>query len=384
MNFDFMSPSRILVQTKGLVTLGELAKPFGSHALLVTRTKATYNDVAHRALEQAHIKVTRIFSKGEPTIDSLSQSLSIARKNNIDFVVALGGGSIIDTGKMLAALMQNPGDILDYVEVIGEGKPLSVPSLPFIAIPTTSGTGAEATKNGVLSFPSLQAKVSLRSPTMLADLVLIDASLTLSVPKNVTAYTGMDALTQLLEPYVSNQANPITDAFSKEGLVRIARSFKRAYDNLDDIKAREDMALASLFGGLALANAKLGAVHGLAGPLGGMYPIPHGVACAALLPHVVKANINALTKSNPAHPTLERFKDIAILLTNNFQATPNDLILWLTDLCAYMQLPTLKEFKIKKEHAPQIIEKANNSSSMKGNPIKLSDKELKIILRNAL
>jgi alcohol dehydrogenase class IV len=384
MNFDFMSPSRILVKTGGLKDLGSLAKPFGSHALLVTRSKSPANEEAHRYLEQGHIKVTRIFSKGEPTLDSLSQSLSIARKNNIDFVVALGGGSVIDTGKMLAALMQNKGDILDYVEVIGKGIPITNPSLPFIAIPTTSGTGAEVTKNGVLSFPNHQAKVSLRSPYMLADLVLLDASLTLSVPQTITAYTGLDALTQVIEPFVSTMANPISDAFAKEGIILITRSFKKAYNQPHNLEAREDMAIASLFGGLALSNAKLGAVHGFAGPLGGMYPIPHGIACASLLPFVVEANIKALQEIDSNHSILDRYKEIAVLLTGNPKAEALDSVAWLRKLSTYMKIPTLKTFNIKKEHAQEIIEKAKQSSSMKGNPVVLSDDQLKTILFKAL
>jgi len=384
MNFDFMSPNRILVKTNGLLELGSLAKPFGNHALLVGRTSALATENAQRYLEQAHIHVTRVYIKGEPTVDALNQSLSIAKKNKIDFVIAIGGGSVIDSGKMLAALMTNNKDILDYVEVIGKGIPITNPSLPFIAIPTTSGTGAEVTKNGVLNFPEYQAKVSLRSPYMLADLVLLDPTLTLSLPKDITASTGLDALTQVLEPYVSIYSNPISDAFAKAGLSIIARSLKIAYDEPDNLQAREDMAIGSLFGGLALANAKLGAVHGFAGPLGGMYPIPHGVACAALLPSVVRVNINALQKENMHHPILERYKTIAQILTNNPQSTCDDGVLWIQELCKHMNIPKLSAFGIQKEDAKEIIEKTKQSSSIKGNPIVLSDDQLLEILVSAL
>lgn len=384
MNFDFMSPNRILVKTNGLSELGSLAKPFGSHALLVGRTKSVSSDDAQRYLEQAHIKVTRVFIKGEPTIDALNQSLTIAKKNNINFVVAIGGGSVLDSGKMLAALMSNKRDILDYVEVIGKGVPITNPSLPFIAIPTTSGTGAEVTKNGVLSFPEHKVKVSLRSPYMLADLVLLDPALTLSVPKNVTASTGLDALTQVLEPYVSIHANPITDAFAKEGMTIIARSLKIAYDEPNNLQAREDMAIGSLFGGLALANAKLGAVHGFAGPLGGMYPIPHGVACAALLPSVVRMNIKALQEEDKNHPMLERYLTIAQILTNNPDASINDSVKWIQELCNYMEIPSLGNFGITMKNAKEIIQKSKNSSSMKGNSIVLSDTQLEKIIKESL
>lgn len=384
MNFDFMSPNRILVKTEGLQELGTLAKPFGNHALLVGRTKDVAAEDAQRYLEQAHIKVTRVFVKGEPTVDGLNQSLSIAKKNKIDFVVAIGGGSVIDSGKMLAALMTNEKDILDYVEVIGKGIPITNPSLPFIATPTTAGTGAEATKNGVLSFPEYNAKVSLRSPFMLADLVLLDPMLTLSVPKNVTASTGLDALTQVLEPYVSIHANPISDSFAKEGLTFIARSLKEAYDEPRNLQAREDMAIGSLFGGLALANAKLGAVHGFAGPLGGMYPIPHGVACAALLPSVVSANIKALQEIDTQHPILKRYTTIAQILTGNPKATAKDGVLWIQKLCKHMEIPTLRAYGIQIKDAETIIEKAKKSSSMKGNPVVLNDNQLKEILKQSI
>lgn len=383
MNFDFMSPTRIVVKTGGLSSLGSLAKPFGLHALLVCRVNSAATEDAHRYLEQVHIKVTRAYVKGEPTIDSLNQSLSIAKKHKIDFVVSIGGGSVLDTGKMLAALMTNKGEIMDYVEVIGKGIPITNPSLPFIAIPTTSGTGAEVTKNGVLSFPEHQAKVSLRSPYMLADVVLIDASLTLNVPKNITASTGLDALTQVLEPYVSNMANPISDAFAKEGIAIIARSLEKAYDNPDNLAAREDMAIGSLFGGLALANAKLGAVHGLAGPLGGLFPIPHGVACAILLPYVMQANILALQALDENHSILQRFDEIAKIMTNNTQARALDAVVWIKRLCQHMDIPTLKAFGIKEEDFKTIIAHAKKSSSMKGNPIILSDDQLKEILKQA-
>ncbi len=384
MKFEFMTANRIIVETGGIQRLGELAKPYGKHALLVCRSNSTSTDLAMRMLEQIGLKVTPALVKGEPTIDGLNQILSIAKKNAIDFVVAIGGGSALDTGKMIAALMSNDGDVLDYVEVIGKGVPLSKPSLPFIAVPTTSGTGAEVTKNGVVSSPEHHIKVSLRSPYMLAELVLIDPELTLSVPKDVTASTGLDALTQVLEPFVSKHANPITDAFAVEGLKRITRSLKKAYDYPNDLQAREDMAIGSLFGGLALANAKLGAVHGFAGVIGGMFTIPHGVVCAILLPHVVQANIKALKTRDPNHPILSKFDEVAKIMMQNQKATAYDVMTWLNNLCNHFKIPTLAAYQITQKHIEEIVEKSKHSSSMQGNPIELTNDELKAILVKAL
>ena len=384
MKFEFMTANRIIVESGGIDKLGELTKPFGNHVLLACRSNSSSTDKAIRMLEQAGLKVTPAFVKGEPTVDALNQTLTIAKKNNVDVVVSVGGGSVLDTGKMIAALMTNEGDIMDYVEVIGKGMPLTKPSLPFIAVPTTSGTGAEVTKNGVVSSVEHHLKVSLRSPYMLADVVLIDPQLTISVPKNITASTGLDALTQVIEPYVSNHANPITDAFAIEGLKRIARSLKTAYDYPDDIQAREDMAVGSLFGGLALANAKLGAVHGFAGVLGGMYTIPHGIVCARLLPYVVKANIQALKEREPQHPSLLKFDEIAKIVADNPSATALDSVSWLEELCTYFEIPALSTFDIHKKDFDDIVEKSKQSSSMKGNPIVLTDDELKNILKQAL
>ena len=384
MKFEFMTANRIIVESGGISKLGELTKPFGSHVLLVCRSNSSSTDTAIRMLEQVGLKVTPAFVKGEPTIDALNQTLTIAKKNNVNVVVSVGGGSVLDTGKMIAALMTNEGDIMDYVEVIGKGVPLTKPSLPFIAVPTTSGTGAEVTKNGVVSSVKHRLKVSLRSPYMLADVVLIDPQLTISVPKDITASTGLDALTQVIEPYVSNQANPITDAVAIEGLKRIARSLKTAYDYPNDIQAREDMAIGSLFGGIALANAKLGAVHGFAGVIGGMFSIPHGIVCAQLLPYVVKANIHALKEREPQHPTLLKFDEIAKIVTGNPSATALDSVGWLEELRTYFEIPTLSTFDIHKEHFDDIVEKSKSSSSMKGNPIVLTDDELKNILKQAL
>jgi alcohol dehydrogenase class IV len=235
-------------------------------------------------------------------------------------VIGLGGGSVLDAAKAIAALMTNGGHPLDYLEVVGRGQALRVPAAAMIAIPTTAGTGTEVTRNAVLGSPEHHVKVSLRSPLMLPRLALVDPELTYDLPPALTASTGLDALTQLLEPFVSHQGNPMTDALCREGLRRAAQALPRVFANGQDRAAREDMALASLFGGLALANAKLGAVHGLAAPIGGMFPAPHGAVCAALLPHVMAINVRALRDRQPDAEALRRYDQAAQLLTGNAAA----------------------------------------------------------------
>lgn len=384
MKFEFMTASRIIVEQGGLKQLGKLAKSFGQRVLLVGRLASDDTKKAIEYLNDEGCIVTPINVKGEPSVDSINKILAVSRENQCEVVVAIGGGSVLDSGKTIAALMTNTNDIMDYLEVIGNGVPVSKKSLPFIAVPTTSGTGAEATKNATILSAEHKVKVSIRSPYMLPDVVLLDPQLTLSVPKDVTASTGLDALTQVLEPYVSKMANPITDAFAKEGLTRAARSLKKAYDQGDDIDAREDMAIASLFGGISLANAKLGAVHGFAGVLGGMFPIPHGVVCARLLPFVTRKNIEVLNARDPQNPAVKRYEDVAKILTGDPNANALDGVAWLEDLCKHLDVAPLSHFGVKEEYFEEIINKSTNASSMKGNPINLTFDELKDILQQAL
>ncbi len=384
MKFEFMTASRIIVERGGLKQVGKLAKSFGQRVLLVGRLASDDTKKAIEILNNEGCIVTSVNVKGEPSVDSINEILELSRKNQCEVVVAIGGGSVLDSGKTIAALMTNTNDIMDYLEVIGNGVPVSKKSLPFIAVPTTSGTGAEATKNATILSAPHKVKVSIRSPYMLPDVVLLDPQLTVSVPKDVTASTGLDALTQVLEPYVSKMANPITDAFAKEGLVRAARSLKKAYDQGDDIDAREDMAIASLFGGISLANAKLGAVHGFAGVLGGMFPIPHGVVCARLLPFVTRKNIEVLNARDPQNPAVKRYEDVAQLLTGNPNAKAMDGVAWLEALCKHLDVAPLSHFGVKEEFFEEIIKKSMNASSMKGNPIDLTFDELKDILLQAL
>ena len=320
----------------------------------------------------------------EPTVTDVIAATAAARQAACDFIIAIGGGSVIDTGKAIAALLTNPGDPLDYLEVVGRGQPLRTPSAPLIAAPTTAGTGAEVTRNAVLSVPEKQVKVSLRSPTMLPRVALVDPELTHSMSPSITASTGLDALTQCIEPYVSNQATPLTDGIAKEGIQAAARGLLHAFRNGADGEARTDMALASLCGGMALANAKLGAVHGFAGVIGGMYPIPHGVVCARLLPYVMATNVEAVRARAVDSPYRARFDKVAKILTGEANATAHDGVEWIQSLCAQLEIPPLSAFGVMPSAFDEIVTKSKVASSMKGNPIPLSDQELHHILAAAL
>ncbi len=299
-------------------------------------------------------------------------------------VIGLGGGSVLDTGKAIAALLTNPGDVFDYLEVIGKGQPLVNAPLPYIAIPTTAGTGSEVTRNAVIESPEQNVKVSLRSPLMLPRVALVDPELTYNLPPAITASAGLDALTQLIEPFVSVKANPMTDAICREGIYYAARSLRRAYENGADKEAREGMSLASLFGGLALANAALGAVHGFAGPLGGMLHAPHGALCARLLPFVMEANIKALETRQPEHPALGRYIEIAQILTGEKEATAHDGVRWTSELVDTLKIPGLSTYGMNEKAFPEAVEKTMKANSFKGNPIALNEDELRLILEKAL
>ncbi len=383
-HFQFATAGQIRFGWGRLQEVEEIAPTLGSHALVVTGRSRERAGPLLDLLARQGIQVTRFSVTDEPTVHVARQGTRQARSAGCDFVIGFGGGSALDTAKAIAALLTNPGDPLDYLEVIGRGRPLQNPAAPILAIPTTAGTGSEVTRNAVLASPGHRVKVSLRSPLMLPRVALVDPALTLSVPPHITAFTGMDALTQVLEPLVSRRANPLTDGFCREGLPRAARSLRRAVEEGQDRRAREEMALVSLLGGLALANAGLGAVHGFAGPFGGMFHAPHGAVCAALLPHVMAVNVAALRARQPQSPALDRYGEIARLLTGQAEASPEAGIEWVLALQQALTIPPLSAYGLTPDHFPALMEKARRSSSMKGNPIQLSDEELRTILERAL
>ncbi len=383
MQFEFAASGRILFGNGKVQELAGIASSLGQRALFVTggnpdRATPWLDDMAKSQVSAELFQIT-----GEPAIEAVEQGLEQARKFDTDMVIGFGGGSAIDAAKAIAALATNPGHPLDYLEIVGGGQPLTQKPLPSIAVPTTAGTGAEVTRNAVLASPEHKVKVSLRHPLMLPDIALVDPELTHSLPPHITATTGMDALTQLIEPYTCCRTNPLTDGFCREGVIRAARSLRRAFQDGSDADAREDMAMASVLGGLSLANSGLGAVHGFAGPIGGMFSAAHGAVCAALLPHAMNANVAAARERAPETGTLTRYREIARLLTGDSNARIEDGIEWVSNLCADLEIPRLEALGIQESDFPAIVEKSARASSMKANPIQLTSEELIRILQRA-
>ena len=381
MNFELSVPEKIIFGKSSLARLGQLVSGFGSRVLIVHGANPDRARSIERLLEKS---TTALYSvRNEPTIEDIAKGVDEAKAREVTLVIGIGGGSVIDAAKAISGLATNTGDILDYLEVIGRGNPLTKAGLPCVAIPTTAGTGAEVTKNAVIASLEHQVKVSLRSPFLLPRIALVDPELTYSLPAKVTIATGLDALTQLIEPLVSSRANPATDGLCRDGIRRVARSLPAVVQNGKDFTAREEMALGSLFGGLALANAGLGAVHGFAGPMGGMFNAPHGLICGILLPFVVDANIHALRLRAPDSTALGRYDEIGRLLTGSPDAAATDGLAWLTDVSKTLNVPTLSSLGIPKESIPEIASKAAKASSMKANPIELTPPELEAILEAA-
>ena len=383
MRFEMNFPSRILFGLGAVSEIGSDLRRLGRRVIVLLGDKGADPDPIMRIAINEDLNYLLVPIKGEPTLMMVDRLISEAQEFRPDFVLAFGGGSVIDAGKALSALSVNPGPATDYLEVIGAGKRLSLPGLPLVAIPTTAGTGAEVTRNAVIGVPDQRIKVSLRSPFLLPCLAVVDPQLTYNLPANVTASTGMDALSQVIEPFVSLKANPMTDLYCREGMLRIGRSLQIAFEDGFNQQARLDMSFGALLGGLALANAGLGAVHGFAGPIGGMFNVPHGVVCACLLPAVVEANIHALKHSTSNAVELSRFTEAARILTGRADCTPEGLVRWLTDLCKSLGIPRLREFNITEGNFVEICEKALTTSSMKANPVQFEMSTLMEILKRS-
>jgi alcohol dehydrogenase class IV len=382
--FEFATATRIVFGPGALAELGPLAASLGSRALLVSGRTPARGQAARERLEAASIGTVAFGVAGEPTVDDARRGAQLGRGAGVDLVVACGGGSAIDAGKAVAALLGNGGDPLDYLEVVGWGQTIEKPSLPFIAIPTTAGTGSEVTRNAVLASPEHGVKASLRSPLLLARAAIVDPDLLTGLPPHVVAASGLDAFAQLVEPFVSIRANPMVDGLCREGLVRSARSLRRAFEGDESEAVRVDLALASLFGGLALANAGLGAVHGFAAPVGGSYDAPHGAACAALLPAVLRVNLRALSQRQPASPALARYREIAAIVTGRPGAEANDSVAWVESWVRSLAIPGLSHWGASEGDLPALVAKARTASSMRGNPIELEEAELVEIARASL
>jgi alcohol dehydrogenase class IV len=379
--FEFATAGKILAGAGRAAELPGVVAGLGSRVLVCTGA----DPARHGGLLAGLGRAAAVFAVGaEPTVELARAGVAAAREHGADVVAAVGGGSVLDLGKAVAMLLGNGGDPLDYLEVIGSGRKITQPSVPCVAAPTTAGTGAEVTANAVLASPAHGLKASLRSPLMIPRVALVDPELTLSCPPRVTAASGLDALTQCLEPFVSVRANPLTDGLAREGLRRAAAGLRAAHADGSDLGAREDMAMCSLLGGIALANAKLGAVHGLAGVIGGTADVPHGMACAALLAPVIEANVRALRSGPPGGPALDRYAEAARLLTGRLSASIDDGLAWIRETVSLLAVPGLAAFGIGPEHADDIAAKAARSSSTQGNPVALTHRDLCAIVLQAL
>jgi len=375
--FEFATATRIVFGQGTIQSLASLAQPLGRRALVVTGTNSSRAMSALAGFEANYFSVA-----GEPTLAMVREGVKAAR--GCHFVIGFGGGSAMDAAKAIAALAPNSGEPLDYLEVIGQGRPLERSPLPFLTVPTTAGTGAEVTRNAVLGSPEHGVKASLRSPLLVAKAAVIDPDLTLDTPAAITASTGLDTLTQLIEPFVSCRANALTDLFCLEGMRRAADALPKVFRNGRDRDARTAMAYASLLSGLSLSNAGLGIVHGFAGPLGGLLKAPHGALCAAVLPHGMAVNIRALRERAPDREALDKYRRLARLFVEDSQAEPEDAVRWVSDLCRGLGISSLCSYGLHSSGISDLVIKVAGASSTKANPIKLSTSELAEIAERAL
>lgn len=383
MESNFSTAGKIIFGPGKISQLPNLISHWGSKAFLVRGKSRLHGTSFYELLDKTGLIITEFSVKGEPDVKTIDQAVSLARKNKCDFVIGFGGGSVIDTGKAVSALLNNEGEPLDYLEVVGKGLPLKHPSRRYIAIPTTAGTGSEVTKNAVISVPDKKVKVSMRSNFMLPDIALVDPEFTYHLPPEIISVTGMDAFIQVIEPFVCNTPDPMVDIFCRDAIPRAAEYLIRAFKDEKDNEARINLSWVSLLGGMALANAKLGAVHGFAGPIGGMFDAPHGAVCASLMPSVMKVNSELLNDRPEQRLVVQRFKEIAKWVTQDNEATIENGVEWFAQLNQKLCIPRLSEFGIQKIDFPSIVEKASQSSSMKGNPIRLDEEEMTRILELA-
>jgi alcohol dehydrogenase class IV len=384
LSFELATPARVIFGEGTLREVGKITATFGNRVVIVTGQGGAEPERLFVCLKEHGIDWVQVQIAGEPDIDSVGNAIRTAQSFEANVVIGFGGGSALDTAKAISAMLTNPGDLMDYLEVVGKGQPLLDQAAPCIAIPTTAGTGSEVTRNAVLGVHNQRMKVSMRSSLMLPRVALIDPELTYSLPPAVTATTGMDAITQVLEPYVSMRSNMMTDLFCREGLQNGPQALLRAYKVGEDREARRCMAWTSLMGGLALANSGLGAVHGFASPIGGMFDAPHGAVCARLLAPVMEMNVRALRERSPESPILQRYANAARWITGNETAQVEVAIDWLNELAHELAIPPLSTYGLDQDDIPLIVEKAISASSMKANPIQLTEEELNRVLSTAL
>jgi len=382
--FDLAVPTDVRFGAGRVSEVPQALVELGANRVMVITGRTTSRaDAIRSTLNEAGISTMVFGVAAEPSIERVRAAVALLAEAGCDAVLGFGGGSALDVAKAAAVLATSGSDPMDHLEVIGAGRPIERAGLPCVAVPTTAGTGSEVTRNSVLSGGGVKA--SLRSPLMLPKVALVDPDLLVGVPKPTVAASGMDALSQLIEPLLSLRANPFTDALARDGIRRSARSLSRAYqEGMDDPGVRDDLALASLFGGVCLANSGLGAVHGLAAAAGARLSAPHGAVCAAVLAAAMDVNLRALRQRAPSHSALGRMDEVAALLTDRSDATPEDAIVWLQELTSALSIPGLASYGLDQEQISAVVAAAQKASSMRGNPIELSDEEVREIVTGSL
>ena len=378
--FDFLTAGNIRFGRGKAETAAKSVAAFGRSVLLVRGRSVAWVSTLIADLQAEGCEVTEVYCTAEPDLPALEAACVTARSNSATVVVAVGGGAVIDLGKAVAALAPGETAALEHLEGVGEGRPLNAAPLPFVAVPTTSGTGAEVTKNAVIAVPEAGRKVSLRDNRMLPDLAIIDPQLTDNAPRSVTLSSGLDAITQVIEPFLCARANPMTDALTRAaipmGLAAIARLAET-----EDKTARDDMAFVSLCGGMALANAGLGAVHGLAGVIGGRLGAPHGLICGRLLGPVLTANDTAMRAEQK---DTSRFDEVGEWFATHLDVPKSDPFGGLTDLLDTWQVARLGQWMTPETDLHAIAREAAGASSMRANPCELSQDTLVHVMQQAI
>ena len=392
-SFSISGLPRIVFGDGVISRVPALAGEFGSHALLLTGAKSFVQSPHWAALTNGLITAGISFEHatvdGEPSPELADELAARFRKNNIEVVIGVGGGSVLDAAKAVAGLLRIENSVMDYLEGVGPELPYQGPEVPFIAVPTTAGTGSEATKNAVLSRHGPDGfKKSFRHEKLVPRYAVVDPELLAGCPKHLIAANGMDAFTQLLESYVSTRANPITNALALSGMRAVRDSLIGWHNDEGDVAAhRANMAYGALLSGITLAQVGLGSVHGLAAPLGAFFPIPHGVVCGTLVAECTRANLRALQARDHGSHVIWRYAHVGKVMVNNMKLSEQDgldtLVEVLEDWTQSLKLPLLSSYGMAESDIPRVVANCRGSS-MKTNPIALTDDEVGVILLNRL
>ncbi|TGN40255.1 iron-containing alcohol dehydrogenase [Marinobacter confluentis] len=375
--FSLLTPAEIVFGRGRIAELNERASKLGSRALIVHGSSPGRLSAVFESLTAVDIVQTLSVGK-EPDLDTLTSAIEEGKSLGVDLVLGIGGGSVMDSAKVLAAMLPAQTGLMSHLEVVGDGLPLSGRRLPLILIPTTSGTGAEVTRNAVIDIPQAQRKVSLRDKELLPDLALVDPALTDNCPRHVTLHSGLDAVTQVIEPYLSSRANLFTDMLCREAIPKGLMALKQLMEG-ESAQARDALAQLSLFGGLALANSGLGVVHGIAGPLGGLCGAPHGAICGALLPAGIAANRDHVVNADQK----ARIDQVIGWIAEVFETSAEQALPRFREWIIQSGLPGLESLGVTEEQIVAASQAAASSSSMKANPVELSTATVETVMRQS-